>query len=278
MPEAIAHYRILEELGSRPLGEAYRARDTRLGRTVTIEVVRPEIAGDGALRDRFVADARTAAAISHPNIAAVYEVLVEADRVCLVSEYVPGEPLRAVIGGRPLKARRAIELAAQVADGLAEAHAHHVAHGDIGSDTVVITPKGSAKLLHPGVSAWRDGGADLPPVARDLHQLGALLAEAVTGRPWSATPVAWDRASGVPADLAPVLAKALSTSAAERYGSAAHLAADLRAIGAMLDEREAHALPVPVAGRSRSKTALAWLIVVLVLAAIAALVWAAATV
>ena len=90
MFETLGHYKILDRIGAGGMGEVYRARDTRLGRTVAIKVLAPDVAGDPDRRARFLQDARAAAALSHPNIAALYEIGEDQDQLFLVFEYVPG--------------------------------------------------------------------------------------------------------------------------------------------------------------------------------------------
>ena len=212
MFETLGLYKILERIGAGGMGEVYRARDTRLGRTVAIKVLPPAVATDPERRARFLQDARAAAALSHPNIAALYEIGEDQDQLFLVFEFVPGETLKQTIAGRPLNPRRAIDLAVQLADAIADAHAAGVVHGDIRAATVHVTPKGNAKLLEFGLSAWTAGGAaraqaaTLPTAAdesalattaylspeqalgecvdhrTDIFSLGILLFEMLTGR------------------------------------------------------------------------------------------------
>ncbi len=111
--ERIAHYNILEKIGSGGMGDVYRARDTKLGRTVAIKVLPPELARDPQRRDRLLREARAAASISHPNIATLFQVGEEGDTLFLVFEFVPGQTLHAAIGGRPMNTRRALDLAIQ---------------------------------------------------------------------------------------------------------------------------------------------------------------------
>jgi eukaryotic-like serine/threonine-protein kinase len=160
MFETLGLYKILDPIGAGGIGELFRARDTRLGRTVAIRVVAPSIAADPAKRARFLEDARAAEALSHPNIAALYEIGEDQDALFLVFEFVPGETLKSAIAGRPMNPRRAIDLAVQIADALAEAHAHGVVHRDIRPGNILVTPKGNAKVLDFGLSAWTRSGAE----------------------------------------------------------------------------------------------------------------------
>src|SRR2546422_11695032 len=98
------------------MGVVHRARATRSGRTVAIKVLASDVADDPARRDRFLREARAAAALSHPNIAALYEIGEDQGQLFLVFEFVPGETLKTVIGGRALNPRRAIDFAVQIAD------------------------------------------------------------------------------------------------------------------------------------------------------------------
>src|SRR5207248_2669579 len=131
MLETLGHYNILDRIGTGGFGDVYRARDTRLGRTVAIKVVPDPIAGDPERRARLMSDARGAAALSHPNIAALYEVVEDEARIFLVFEFVPGQTLKMVIAGGPMNARHAAEHAVQIADALAEAHAVGIVHRDL---------------------------------------------------------------------------------------------------------------------------------------------------
>jgi len=176
MLEQLGQYKILDRIGSGGMGEVYRARDTRLGRTVAIKVLPATVAGDLDRRERFLREARAAAALSHPNIAVLYEIGQDAGHLFLVFEFVPGEPLSKVIGGRPLNPRRAIQFATQVADALADAHAAGIIHRDIKPDNIVITPKGNAKVLDFGLAVWTAGGAARVQAATTIETgLGAAL-------------------------------------------------------------------------------------------------------
>lgn len=189
MVEALGHYKILERVGAGGLGEVFRARDTRHGRTVAIKMVPAGVAGDAGRRAEFLRAAREIALLSHPNIASLYEIGDEPDRLYLVFDFVSGETLKAAIAGRPLNPRRAIDLAAQIADGLADAHAAGIVHGDVRTDNIVVTPKGNAKILDVGLAAWTNGGSQ-------RRQAAALHAP-------EAAPGTADQTSGVAPYLSP---------------------------------------------------------------------------
>ncbi len=158
MTDTVGHYRLLDRIGTGGLGEVYRARDLRLGRTVAIKLLSPRLAADDPLGGAFRRDAMAAAALSHPGIATLFEVGTDEGRGFLVYEYVPGQTLRTLIASGPFNPKRAVGFAIQLADALAEANAHGVLHGDLKPDNVMVTPRGRAKLLDVGLARWTRGG------------------------------------------------------------------------------------------------------------------------
>jgi serine/threonine-protein kinase len=283
MIEALGQYKILDRIGADGVGEVYRARDTRLGRTVAIKTVSADICGDPDRRRRFTSDAKAAIDLSHPNIAAVYELGEAEGQLFLALEFVPGEPLAAVIAGRPLNARRAIDYGAQIADALADAQAAGMVHGALAADTVVITPKGNAKILDLGLSGWTRSTA-AGAASDDLVGLGMILFEMLTGRRADPT-VAFRAPSAVnksaPAELDPIVRKLLGQRPSGRYEAAATVAAELRSVAAILDVRssavEPPVLVAPVVAKGlRSRWPLK-LMLVIALGMLAWIVWRAFT-
>jgi serine/threonine-protein kinase len=176
MLESLGEYKILERMGEGGIGDVYRARDTRLGRTVAIKVARADIADDPKRRSDWLNDARAAARLSHPNIAGLVEVADFENPPYLVFEFAAGDLLSAVVGGRPLNPRRALDYAIQLADALADIHAQGIVHGDLKPDNIVITSKGAAKLLDVGLSRWTAGGEARRRAARKAETLDAATA------------------------------------------------------------------------------------------------------
>jgi len=171
MVEAIAHYNLLERIGEGGLGEVYRARDTKVGRTVAVKLPPASFFADAERRQRFLEDARAAMSLSHPNIATLFDIGEHDGRWYLAYEYASGITLRQQIAEQPMHTRHAIEIAVQMADALAEAHARGVIHRDLRPDTIVITPKGSSKILDFGMAAWTRGGAIRTRAATDPESL-----------------------------------------------------------------------------------------------------------
>jgi serine/threonine protein kinase len=284
MFETLGHYKILDRVGAGTMGEVYRARDTRLGRTVAIKVLSDAFAVDEARRDRLRRDAGAMVALSHPNIAVLYEIGEDQGCLYLVFEFVPGQTLKAVIGGRPLNPRRAVEFAIEAADAVAEAHAAGIVHRDIRSENIIVTPKGHAKLLDFGLAAWTTdavGREDPAPSElaeqTDIAALGGVLFEMIAGRPPAAgsPPPPSSMLKGVPDDVAAIVRKALAAHEGDRYASAATLGGDLRAVAAALTVRSDATPSIPIRRPTPSPSGswIKWLLViVVVVAGLAALV------
>lgn len=212
MADALADYALLEHVGTGGLGELYRARDTRLGRTAAVKVVRPELVPTASAQQSFIAAVGALRGLSHPNIASLYDVGEEGGRVFLALEWVNGAPLRSLVAGQPLNVRRAVAFGAELANALADAHARDQLHGDITADTILITPTEHAKLLDFGLADWTRGGelrrrarsgqpegheavrraaayvapeqvgTGAPTTTAELFSLGVVIYEMLTGR------------------------------------------------------------------------------------------------
>jgi serine/threonine protein kinase len=276
MPETIGHYKILDRIGSGGIGDVFRARDTKVGRTVALKVVSPDITADPERRAQFLSDTNRLTALTHPNIATVYEVAEDQGVMYLAVEFVPGEPLRRLIAGGGLNARRAIEYAIQIADALAEAHAVGIVHHDLTTANVVITPKGSVKILELGLASWTRSGRSRGS-QDDVFSLGTVMFEMITGKPFDPRVSAAARPTTVgrevPHELDPIVARMLTQDGSAAYESPATAAAELRAAAEAIDRRTASVeQPHPMPARRQRGPGLLWLIVLAVLVA-AAVAW-----
>ena len=150
--ETISHYRILALLGAGGMGVVYKAQDMVLERIVALKVLPPETLGDESRRQRFLQEARSAAALHHPNIATIFEAS-ESDGTLFISmEFIAGETLRARLGGQALGLRDALHIAIDIARGLAKAHSQHVVHRDLKPENVMLSADGEAKILDFGLA------------------------------------------------------------------------------------------------------------------------------
>ncbi|HET8549290.1 MAG TPA: protein kinase [Bryobacteraceae bacterium] len=144
-------YQILGLIGSGAMGEVYRARDARLGREVALKIIRSE-AGGSAARQRFEHEARAVGQLNHPNIVTIHDVGHDDGKSWIVTELVEGETLRAIIRRGPVPLRRLLDIAIQIAEGLAAAHAAGVVHRDLKPDNVMIARDGRVKILDFGLA------------------------------------------------------------------------------------------------------------------------------
>ena len=243
----IAHYNLLERIDSAGLGELYRARDTRRGRTVGVRLLPADFTDDPAA---LIERAQAVQTLSHPNAITVFDVGEHEGRVFIVFEFLKGRSLRSEMAGRAVNVRRAVDMTIQIADAVAEAHAAGFAHGGLSPDSIVITAKGNAKIpafdlaVQSGLE-YRDGQArlhdyDAPEEARgqspddrsDIYSVGAILYEMLTMRrplhKGSSAPSASN--PHVVKALDAVVLKAVAPNPDLRYQSMVSLASDLRAV------------------------------------------------
>jgi len=155
-PERIAHFRVLGQLGQGGMGVVYRAEDEKLRRQVALKVLPEAVANDEERRTRFLREARSAAAINHPNIATIYEVDEIDGRVFIAMELVEGGTLRARLAKGAVTVSEVVRLARGIARGLARAHARGVVHRDLKPDNVMLTEEGEPKILDFGLAKLRE--------------------------------------------------------------------------------------------------------------------------
>ncbi|MEM1180595.1 MAG: protein kinase [Acidobacteriota bacterium] len=203
--EKIGPYRIDQQLGRGAMGEVFRAFDQRLDRWVALKHIRPKSEGEAASRKRFLHEARAAARLNHPAIVQVHDILQEPEGDFIVMELAEGRSLDELLSGGPLPVPVALAYGADLAAGLAAAHAEGVVHRDLKKENIVVTPTGRPKILDFGLAKdlqphddsvlSREGQVIGTPRAMspeqvrgqkvdsraDLFALGSLLYEMVTG-------------------------------------------------------------------------------------------------
>ena len=153
-------YEILAPLGAGGMGEVYRARDTRLGRTVALKVLPAELARDPERVSRFEREARSASSLSHAHVVAVYDVGRQGDESYLVTEIVEGGNVRDLLERGAIPIRRAMDIAIQIASGLAAAHEQGIVHRDLKPENVLLTKQGESKIGDFGLAKLTEPGDD----------------------------------------------------------------------------------------------------------------------
>src|SRR5712692_420342 len=152
----LGNYRILEKIGAGGQGTVYKATDTKLGRSVVIKVLPPELTVKEANLKRFEREARLASALDHPNICTIFDLNEIGNVNFIAMQFVEGQNVRQLVSGRPLDLRSALSITIQVADALAVAHARGIIHRDIKAGNVMVTPSGQVKILDFGLAKLLD--------------------------------------------------------------------------------------------------------------------------
>ncbi|HEY6320916.1 MAG TPA: protein kinase, partial [Thermoanaerobaculia bacterium] len=200
----IGNYRIVEKVGEGGMGTVYRALDVMLEREVAIKAIRPELSREPEIIERFRAEAKMLARLSHPAIATIYSFFVDGEDVFLAMEFVRGRSLSGVLQtAGPLPWERTVSLLAGALDGIEQAHRVGIVHRDLKSDNLMVTESGTVKVMDFGI-ARLIGSSRLtrtgllvgtlhymaPEQIRgeevdrrtDVYALGAVLYEMLTGR------------------------------------------------------------------------------------------------
>ena len=273
----IAHYNLLETIDATGPGELFRARDTRHGRTVALRLLPEDFVPD---RQQFIEGVRGVQALSHPNAITVFDVGEHDGRAYVVFEFLKGQSLRLEMAGRAVNVRRALEIAIQIADAVAEAHAAGFMHRGLSPDSIVVTAKGNAKIpAHdlavqiglenaggqarlPDYEAPEEARGDRPDDRSDVYSVGAILYEMLTmKRPMHRGASAPSGSNNrVPPELDAVVLKAVAPNPDSRCQSVAVFAGELRAVAATLsfdedDEIGAATAPSTSVGRVMLLTA-----------------------
>lgn len=282
----VGRYRVLEQIGGGGMGVVFKALDTKLDRSVALKFLQPRFGVDDSAAERFRLEARTVAALEHPNICTVHEIGETDDgQLYLAMPLYDGETLQRRIARGPLPVEDAVGIAMQIARGLAKAHGRGVTHRDIKPSNVLVTSDGVVKVLDFGIAKLVDvtltgtAAGPLGTVAymspeqargaavdhrTDLWSLGVVLYEMITGsHPFASgeAGAAWHAIqhaepappstvrSGIPPALDRVVATALRKSPDERYQTAQAFEGDLLALG--LGSGASAGLGAPSAGATR---------------------------
>ena len=264
--DCIGPYRTIRQLGAGGMGEVFLAHDEELGRNIAIKLLPQHLAADADHLARLRNEARSASSLNHPNIVTIYEIGRDTARAFMAMEYVEGQTLRELLRGGAIPVRKALQIAAQLADGLAAAHKRGLVHRDLKPENIMLTTEGVVKILDFGLAKSlerNDSGLSEPGTivgtyaymspeqARagdidyrsDQFAFGSIVYEMLTGKR------AFDGASGVetlfmvvrdePAPLSVVapfvpppirwiVDRCLSKDPEERYVSTRDLARDLQ--------------------------------------------------
>ncbi|HEY0781510.1 MAG TPA: protein kinase, partial [Thermoanaerobaculia bacterium] len=305
----LTSYRLVERLGQGGMGVVYRAVDVKLLRTVALKFLPPDLTRDPEAKERFLKEARAASALDHPNICTIHEVGETDDgQLFLSMACYEGETLQRRIERGPLPIEEAVEVAKQVAAGLAKAHRLGIVHRDVKPANLMTTDDGVVKVLDfgiaklAGVAALAAGGSSAgtpsymsPQQAAgeevgpesDVWSLGAVLYEMLTGRrPFrgdtpQAVRYALENEEPVPVrtlrpetppELARIVSRMLAKRPEERYRSLDEVLADLRAaFGPISGATETYTAIAPAARPRRS--ALVWAFAALAVVALAAVTY-----
>jgi eukaryotic-like serine/threonine-protein kinase len=260
--QLLGSYRLIDRLGAGGMGEVWRAEDTRLLREVAIKILSERIANDPEWKARFLREARTIAQMNHPNIATIYSIEQEAEKLFIVMELVEGESLATVLAKGPLPPPEAVRIIRHVAEALAEAHEKGIVHRDVKPDNIIVGKRGT-KVLDFGIAKQLVSTTDSPTLTQaglivgtpfymspeqalgrpvdarsDLFSLGVVLYEALAGRrPYEGESVTETMmniimqeppdlsvvAPSLPASLSDVVNRALQKKPERRFGSAGEM-------------------------------------------------------
>lgn len=269
--QTIGHYRIIGFCGEGGMGEVYRAEDTRLKRSVALKFIRRDVVAGPRLRERFIEEARAAAALEHPNICTVHSIEEWDGQLFLVMAFIEGETLKDRIERGPLDLAEILAIAAQAATGLDAAHAAGIIHRDIKSANIMVSRDQRALIVDFGLARTpqeRGSGTThalmgtaaymSPEQSRgealdrrtDIWSLGVVMYEMITRqlpfrgesqmaivgalRAMEPEPCRALR-PGTPADLDRIVRKAMAKDADERYPSASELLADVQSLRRRID-------------------------------------------
>ena len=267
-------YKIAEVLGRGGMGIVYKAEDTKLKRSIALKFLPPELIQDKEAKERFVLEAQTAAALSHPNICTIHEINEDDGKSFIAMEYVEGQNLRDKLKKGPMEVEEVLGILTQVAQGLNEAHKKNIIHRDIKSANIMVTKEGQAKVMDFGLAKVKGGtlltreGTTLGTVAymspeqaqgeevdhrTDIWSLGVVLYEMLSGE----LPFKGDCEASIlysvvhkepkpikeikrdlPTEITQIIHRAMKKKPESRYASAAEMIKDLKKYQDVLQAEE----------------------------------------
>src|ERR1051325_8400999 len=150
--QTIAHYRIVDLLGTGGMGSVYEAEDADLGRRVAVKILSASLKDQGAMLERFKREARAASALNHPGICRVYSIEQHRGHPFIVMELIKGSTLAEKMGRQPFEIAELLDLGIQITDALESAHSKGIAHRDLKPANLMINDRGQVKILDFGLA------------------------------------------------------------------------------------------------------------------------------
>ena len=183
--QSVLHYAVLRQLGRGRMGVVYEARDTRLGRSVALKFLPPQLAQDTAALERFQREARAASALNHPNICTVYAIDQHERQHFIVMELLEGRPLSELMRREPFPLDQLLALGTQMADALESAHSKGIVHRDIKPANVFIGSRGQVKILASASQRLSRLASRCPASRRSSRRWCTATSSRVLERPWA---------------------------------------------------------------------------------------------
>jgi serine/threonine protein kinase/dienelactone hydrolase len=302
-------FKIIEVIGRGGMGIVYKAEDLKLKRHVALKFLPSELIRDEEAKERFVLEAQAAAALSHPNICTIHEIVEEKDESFIAMEYIEGQSLSKLIKEGSLELDKILEIAIQIVEGLEEAHKKSIVHRDIKSANIMVTDRGQAKIMDFGLAKVKGGtlltreGTTLGTVAymspeqargeevghqSDIWSFGVVLYAMLSGQ----LPFKGDREasilysvvheepkliktvkSDIPVEMEKVVGRALKKNPDSRYKSASEMLKDLAGYRDMLRVEEAGVFSLRSFFRLMQKPLIAIPAMVVILALCTLIIW-----
>lgn len=272
--QTISHYKILDKLGEGGMGIVYKARDTKLDRTVALKFLPKHLTSSVKDKQRFIREAKAAAALNHPNICTIYNVDEHKGDPFIVMEIIEGKNLREILKTEKVELRTIVEYTIQIAAALREAHSKGIIHRDIKCDNLMVTPGGRIKVMDFGLAKLKGSvqvtksGKTVGTISymspeqvrgeevderSDIWSVGIVLYELLTGKlPFkgdydhavmysilNADPTpASDVTNSIPPELEEIINRCIAKDPTDRYQSAADLSKDLQIVREIVSSDE----------------------------------------